>query len=471
MSTSGDVSADVAAEAARSHATVERAIARYHDLLGQDAMAADTQAALDEQQRLRGLSFGIKPLSTVLRPRFMTADEQRRIQRQTRALLGAFARAGAAGVADAGVRAQFRLEPWEEQLVGHDPGFAATSPTSRLDAFVMPATGALAITEYNGETPAGAAYVDNIADVFTGLPAMRAFSHEYQAIAPPARPGVLRALLDSYTQWSGGGKTPSVVILDWKEVPTYSEFVLFDDYFRSRGIPCMIGDPRDCEYRDGALYCAGTKVDLIYKRVLLSELVAREGIDGPVVRAVLGNAACMVNPFRCKMLHKKASLAVLSDERNAHLYSADQRAAIAAHVPWTRVLEDRATTHDGERIDLLSWVAAHRQRLVLKPNDEYGGVGIVLGWELGDHDWEVAMRVALASPHIVQERVSIPSEPYPSFAAGALHVFDRMVDTAPFVCNGEYAEGMLTRLSTAALLNVTAGGGSTVPTFVIEPRA
>jgi hypothetical protein len=433
-------------------------------------MAAETHGALDDQQRTRGLSFGTRPLSTVLRPRFMTADEQRRIHRQTRSLLGAFARAGAAGVADASVRAQFRLEPWEEQLVGHDPGFAATSPTSRLDAFVMPATGAMAITEYNGETPAGAGYVDTVAGVFAGLPAMRAFQRDYAAVAPPARAGVLRALLDAYDQWSGGGRRPSVVILDWKEVPTYSEFVLFDEYFRARGIDCMIGDPRDCEYREGALYCAGKQVDLIYKRVLLSELVEREGIDGPVVRAVLGGAACMVNPFRCKMLHKKASLAVLSDERNHDLYSSEQQTAIAAHVPWTRVLEERTTTHAGETIDLLAWTAQHRDRLVLKPNDEYGGVGIVLGWEVDSTGWERAMQTALATPHIVQERVSIPSEAYPSFVDGALSVYDRLVDTAPFVCEGVYAEGMLTRLSTVALLNVTAGGGSTVPTFVIEPR-
>jgi uncharacterized circularly permuted ATP-grasp superfamily protein len=185
---------------------------------------------------------------------------------------------------------------------------------------------------------------------------------------------------------------------------------------------------------------------------------------------VLGGAACMVNPFRCKLLHKKASLAVLSDERNRDLFSADQRAAIAAHVPWTRVLEDRATTHAGSPVDLLSWTAANRERLVLKPNDEYGGTGIVLGWEVDSAGWERAMQTALAAPHIVQERVSIPSEAYPSFADGALHVADRMVDTAPFICNGRYAEGVLARLSTAALLNVTAGGGSTVPTFVIEPR-
>jgi hypothetical protein len=29
---------------------------------------------------------------------------------------------------------------------------------------------------------------------------------------------------------------------------------------------------------------------------------------------------------------------------------------------------------------------------------------------------------------------------------------------------------MLTRISTDALVNVTAGGGSTVPTFLVEPR-
>jgi len=45
-----------------------------------------------------------------------------------------------------------------------------------------------------------------------------------------------------------------------------------------------------------------------------------------------------------------------------------------------------------------------------------------------------------------------------------------MLDTAPFVPDGAYVEGCMTRLGTPALLNVTAGGGSNVPTYVIEPR-
>jgi hypothetical protein len=82
-------------------------------------------------------------------------------------------------------------------------------------------------------------------------------------------------------------------------------------------------------------------VDLIYKRVLISELIERGGLDHPVVRAVRDRAVCMVNPFRCKILHKKASLAVLSDERNAELFTAREREAIEAHIPWTRVVEER----------------------------------------------------------------------------------------------------------------------------------
>ena len=247
--------------------------------------------------------------------------------------------------------------------------------------------------------------------------------------------------------------------------------MLFRDYFERQGLDCVIADPRRCEYRDGRLRADGVPVDLIYKRVLISELVERGGMEQPVVRAVRDRAVCLVNPFRCKILHKKASLAVLSDERNHHLLSAEQRDAVLRHVPWTRVVEERHTEHDGQAVDLVPYVAERRERFVLKPNDEYGGKGIVLGWEVDAAAWEAALRTALAEPYIVQERVTLPSEPYPSWADDRLHVVNRMLDTAPYAAHGAYVDGCLTRLSTAALLNVTAGGGSTVPTFVAEPRS
>ena len=388
-------------------------------------------------------------------------------------MLKAFETAYEAAIENERVLAQFKLVDWECALIRHDPGFRDPSPVSRLDAFFVGESGGLRFTEYNAETPAGGAYNDVLTEAFYGLPIVREFLKRWDLRPLPARHNVLHALLDAYQQWSGTRTLPRIAIVDWAEVPTRNEFVLFQDYFARQGIDCVIADPRDMEYTGGRIVADGAPVDLIYKRVLISELVQRQGIDSPVIRAVRDGAVCMVNPLRCKILHKKASLAVLSDERNASLFSADEREAIEAHIPWTRVVEERTTTAPDapkNTVDLLPFIAAHRDQLVLKPNDEYGGKGIVLGWEVDQQGWEQAIRAALEEPYIVQQRVALPTEPYPSYVDGRVHVVDRMVDTAPYAAYGSYVDGCLSRLSTAALLNVTAGGGSQTPTFVVEKR-
>src|ERR671914_499787 len=232
------------------------AIDRFHELLT-DEVAQDSQWQLDEQLRQRGLT------------------------------------------------------DWERDLVRVDPGFREPSPVSLLDAFFVADTGGLRFNEYNAETPAGGAYNDVLTEAFYGLPVMREFLREWDLRPLPARHNVLHALLDAYRQWSGGGTSPRIAIVDWAEVSTQSEFALFRDYFNRQGLDCVIVDPREIEYPNGRLMAGGGPVDLIYKRVLLSELVERCGVDHGILRAVRDGAVCMVNPPRCKILHKKASLAVL----------------------------------------------------------------------------------------------------------------------------------------------------------------
>ena len=448
---------------------VREAIDAYHGLLS-DAQGAETQSQLDDQQRRRGLFFGDRPLCTVLRPRFLSPEQYGFLIARVRPLLRAFDTAYRAAMASPAFRAQFGLLDWEETLLRSAAQFREPSPVSRLDSFFLPERDEFWITEYNAETPAACAYNDILSEVFLGLPVMRGFLRDYRLRPLLARHAVLHALLDAYREWGGSREAPRMAILDWREVPTYSEFVLFQEYFRSQGLDCVIADPREVEYRQGRLLAGEVPVTLIYKRVLLSELIGREGLGSPVVRAVQDGAVCMVNPFRCKILHKKGSLAVLSDERSADIFSAEERQAIAAHIPWTRRVDERRTLYRGGSVDLIPFILEHRDHLVLKSNDDYGGKGIVLGWEVEPAAWEQAVLGALAEPAVVQDRISLPREPYPSLAGGRVEFIDRMLDTDPFVFHGAYAEGCLTRLSTAALVNVTAGGGSTVPTFVVERR-
>lgn len=448
---------------------LQEAIQIYHDLLT-DEVAAESQAQLDDQLRRRGLYFGERPLCNVLRPRFITPEQYRFLQARVRVLLRAFHKAHDAAMADKDFRTQFGLFDWEEELVQHDPGFRDPSPTSRLDAFFLAERGELRFTEYNAETPAGVAYNDVLSEVFYGLRVMRDFLRHYEIRPLLARHNVVHALLESYHQWTGRREAPRIVILDWREVPTYSEFNLFAEYIKAQGLECVIADPREVEYRDGRLLAGDFPINLIYKRVLLSELVDRGGLDQPVMRAVRDGAVTMVNPFRCKILHKKASLAVLSDERNANLFTPEQRQAIDAHIPWTRRVEERRTLYRDRTVDLIPFILERREGFVLKPNDEYGGKGIVLGWQTDAAGWERVVQAALAEPYVVQERVTVPSEPYPSLADGCVQLISRMLDTNPYVFYGDYVDGCLTRLSTAALVNVTAGHGSSVATFVVEKR-
>jgi len=445
------------------------AIQTYHQLLTPE-IALESQEQLENQLRRHGLFFGTRPLCTVLRPRFLTYPQYRFLQTSIRPLLSAFDKAYRVALAEKSVRDQFGLFEWEEELLQYDPGYPYPTPVSRLDAFYVTDSDALCFTEYNAEVPAASAYNDVLSELFYGLPIMREFMHHYELRSLPTRYRVMHALLDAHRQWAGRRAEPRVAILDWDDVPTYSEFRLFLDYFRSQGLECIITTPQEIEYRDGKLYAGDFHITLIYKRILITELVEQGGIDHPVVQAVRDGAVCMVNPFHCKLLYKKASLAVLSDEQNASLFTPAERDAINTHIPWTRRVAKRYTEYDGNRVDLIPFILENKNRLVLKPNDDYGGHGIVLGWLVDDATWENAIQAGLDSVHVIQERVTIPSEPYPSVVNGELRIQDRLLDTAPFIFYGEYVDGCLTRLATDPLLNVTAGGGSSVPTFVVAKR-
>ncbi len=445
------------------------AAAAYHAGLT-DESAAESAAWLDARLAERGLVFGDRPLCTVLRPRFLTPGQYASLRSELGVLLGAFRKAHDAALADPALLAQFGLESWEETMLRALPRPRTATPLSRIDAFFTTGESGLKVTEYNAETPAGVAYGDALAELFLALPVARAFQRRWRMVPLPGRHSVLEALVGAHIERYGRGEPVSIAIVDWREVPTRSEFLLFQEYFCRLGAGCVVADPAELEYRNGRLYAAGTGVTVVYKRVLLAELVARGGLEHPLIRAVREGAVAMVDSFHCKPLHKKASLAVLSDERNVALFDPKERAAIARLVPWTRMMEERRTRYGRRKVDLVPFVLGSREQLVLKPNDDYGGAGVVLGWTVTEPAWERAVREALTRPFVVQQRIDLPSETYPTVVHERLHFGSRIVDVAPYAYDMSRVDGCLSRVSTDPLVNVTAGGGSTVPTFVVEER-
>jgi uncharacterized circularly permuted ATP-grasp superfamily protein len=160
---------------------------------------------------------------------------------------------------------------------------------------------------------------------------------------------------------------------------------------------------------------------------------------------------------------------VLTDDRYLELFNDEEHALVRAHVPWTRMVRESYAMRNGERVDLVPYLRDHREQFVLKPNDEYGGTGVTLGWETDQASWDAALAHAVKDQAwVAQERIAIRRERFPLCDNDAINERDMLVDLAPYVFRGRLS-GFLTRLSATGLANVTSGGGQ-VPAFVASPR-
>ena len=185
------------------------------------------------------------------------------------------------------------------------------------------------------------------------------------------------------------------------------------------------------------------EIDIFFKRVIIHEFLERFDETHPVFRACTDGAVCMANSFRSKIPHKKASFAILTDERYHRLFDPEQLETIRRHVPWTRNVKYGDSTYAGEDVDLLEFIRAERHRFVLKPNDEYGGKGIHFGWESSESEWDDAIEEALEAHYVVQERVAVEKTQIPVFSDGEARIASLTVDFDPFLFRGNVEGGMV----------------------------
>lgn len=449
------------------NATLGRAVDEYHALLRDErGLLEELQARFVERMHAAKLTFGGRTLCPFLRPHFVAPEAYEEIRAVCRGIFRAIEKVEDRLGPELWERVD--LTPEERELVAIDPGYRRSSPTSRLDSFLT--TSSYQFVELNAESPAGIGYFEELSRLFLDLPIVKKFQERWTLGSFQARQRVLDVLLSSYREAGGRAARPTIAIVDYEDVPTRTEHHLFREFFESRGYPSLVCDPRHLTYEGGRLRHAGQEVDIVYKRLLVNEFLERIDELQALLKAARERAVTLVNPFRCKPIHKKAIFAVLTDDDLQPLFTREEIAAIAAHVPWTRRVVEGRTTRHGKQIDLPRFIVEQRERLVMKPNDEYGGKGVFIGWETSDADWEAALDTALRTSYVVQEKVELQRLNFPELtAAGELVFRDLVVDLDPFVFDGE-VEGFLTRLSGTSLANVTSGGGQ-VPAFLLTPKS
>ena len=414
-------------------------------------------ARLLAHQRELGLLHGDRPTCPFLRPHILSRSRYQTIAIAARTIAQAFEIVAEQALKDDALLSELGLTATEEKMARIDPGYSRLCVTSRLDAYLTESD--FQFLEYNAESPAGVGDQMQLEKTLFSVPLVQDFIDAHDHWLPQPHRLLLASLFEAYREWGGVEDRPQIAIVDWDGVPTASEFEILKNYFESEGHATIIVDPRALAFDGRSLSAGNFRIDIVYKRVVIHEFLDRSEESHPLARAYAERKVCMANSFRTKLAHKKAGFAILSDPQYAHLFTAAQLEVIRRHIPWTRRVHRGLTTFAGAERELLEVLRNEREHLVLKPNDEYGGAGVVLGWETSPEDWELAIAVALARPYVVQQRAPVERTLFPMFGETAAAV-SMIVDFNPFLFHNE-VEGALVRLSASSLSNVSSGGGQT----------
>jgi hypothetical protein len=447
---------------------LDDAVSRYNRLLENGAQrdlswVDELQSSMEE----RGLSAGGRLICPFLRPSFISRRQYESLVRTSEALIAAIDRMEQMVLTNPGLLSRLELLPAEKMLATIDPGYESLEVTARFDSHLR--NGHLHFVQYNADSPGGAGYADALTDLFWDVPPMREMRKRFTFTRTGGRKHLLQALLKAYKQF-GGVKKPNIAIVEFR--PPYhsgrSEYELFRDYFREEGYAVEIVSPEQLEYRNRVLRKEKFTIDLVYRRLGVQEFLMRFDLNHPLVQAYRDGAVCMINSFRAELAHKKAMFGLLTDDTLVAKFPASERKAIREHVPWTRLVAATKTTYEDRSIDLPEFIAQHRDRLALKPNDDSSDLHTYRGWEMDDAGWERALKQAMRAPYVVQERVDPVLAVFPLMTFGQLELREMQVDVHPHAYLGK-VQGCTSWISSGKSGFSSASG--LAPTFIVDQKA
>jgi hypothetical protein len=452
---------------------LDEAITRYHRILESEPYRDLRWVKnLQDEMEARQLSAGGRLLCPFLRPNFVTQKQYDNLVKTGEALISAVDRMLRTALASPQLLSRMQLFPAEKMLAAIDPGYEMSEVSAQLDLQIQ--NGSLHVMQYNADALTGAAWSEGLSDLFYDCPPVKEFRRRYNITRVGGKKPFLSALLKAYKMFAAssvGMRTkPHIAILEFRDPTGRSEYEIYRDYFRNEGFETELVSPDQLEYRNGVLRSGNFDIDLIYRRISAQEFLLRFTLNHPLVQAYRDHKVCIVNSFRSELSHKKAMFALLTDETLTAKFPIHERKAIREHVPWTRVVKTGKTQYREETIDdLIEYIKQNREKLVLRPNDEYSDMHSFIGYEHDEGSWARAIREALRAPYVVQERVRPARTVFPLMNYGHLEFKEMQVDVQPQAFLGKVS-GCSSYVSSSGAGSYSPASGF-APTFIIDPKS
>jgi len=407
----------------------------------------------------RNCKFGEERLATFLKPVFLSSEEAEDISKITGHIMSILDKVTRLYFTRPELREFFYIEEKAAKIIDVEHRYKKNVMISRPDSFLV--NDSLRFVEFNCDSPAGVGLCDMTEQIIKETYIFEKLAKRYEFKAKKRSQYLLDALLEAYQEFGGKSKHPNIAIVDWEGIRTTNEFQLLQAFFIEQGHETTIADPRAVKLVNGRLEYKGFPIDLIYRRVIFKELLAKLDEVGDFLKADHDGKVCVVNPLRSRLASNKAMLAIMTNQRDfKDVFSEEENQIIKRHIPWTRRVLDMQTFYEGNPVFLKKHIVSHKDVLVLKPGDGYGGKDVMIGRETDKDTWTnlVARILRNKEDWVVQRYVEITQMTVPQMDGDTVKMVNKKYNLNPFVLAHRYA-GSVARLSDQSVINVSAGGG------------
>lgn len=373
------------------------------------------------------------------------------------------------------------LSPLERELAKATFERLTTLVTTRVDYFVGRSVTAL---EVNATIPAMQGYSDIAAHTFLEVVG-RAWGASPETIAAWKRQNgsnaraLYDALLAGYAQVRPGQAPRTIALLSRRNDAQLTEQRYLCERFREWGADAAVVHPDQLE-GDDAVRANGKAYDLVYRHLFVRRLEEADLTGADYVKQLLaepnGTRAVVLNP-PASQVEVKAVFGLLSEAQSdaalakAAGLTADEVAAVAEAVPWTRHFRGEALSQQ---------VAADPDRYVLKRSWDYGGRAVFVGRTRHEPgfaervkaaygealDWNQVCARAVVDPvgggFVVQEVVETKPETHLLCSGAEQRPTELFVDFSAYASVGlpdQPAWGGVCRGSLSHIVNIVGGGG------------
>lgn len=436
-------------------------INEYYDelVLSHPQETKDAIAFMAREMDRRNCKFGTDILPTFLKPVFMLKANNDAIGVLTGHIINILDKVTRLYFTQPELRDYFYVSSQAAEIIKVEHRYRRNVIISRPDAFLV--NNSLRFVEFNCDSPAGCGLCDITQDILKQTFVFEILAKRYKFYAHERCAFLLSALLEAYSESGGTMAKPNIAIVDWEGIRTTNEFEILRDYFVSKGHETVIADPRALKLADGKLTYKGFPIDLVYRRVIFRELMEKIDEVTDFIKADQDGKVCVVNPLRSRLASNKSTLAILTNQRNySDFFTEEENQIIKRHIPWTRRVVDMQTHYEGNPVFLKKHILSHKDHLVLKPSDSYGGKDVLIGRETDVDTWRNLVGRILRNNEdwVVQRYVDISQMTVPVVEQDQVKLVSKKFNLNPYVFANRYA-GSVARLSDKSVINVSAGGG------------